>query len=415
MKGFVPALLLVVGLAIGSATTYFVVTSRTPVVDPPTPASASSPPPGTVELKGEALRNADLQIAPAAAASLTGSFEVTGIVAPEESKVAHVRPLARGLIEEVRARLGDRVSEGEPLVVYDNIELGELIGGYLAEAATLRQTQADLAVRQQSLARAEELIKLEGIAQQTLELRRAEAANADAAVASQRARLANVEEKLHRFGLTDADLARLRPGEEASPHRSASHNTLRAPFSGVITKSDVAQGELVEPDRELFTLANLSTVWVLADVYEKDMPRVTAGRDVTMTVDAYPGRAFVGRLTYVSDLVDPATRTVKVRCVVPNTDGALKLDMFARVTIPTAETRQAITVPIEAVQTVDNVSIVFVRIGDSRFERRNVTLGATTGNRVEVVSGVKPGEAVVGRGSFYLKTTLLRERVGGEG
>lgn len=374
-------------------------------------ANKTERPPAIVELSEEAQRNAAVSTVPVSVTTLSTTIELTGSVTPEESRVAHIRPLARGLIEDVSVRLGDRVQKNQPLVTYDNIALGELIGEFLTERAGLRQTETDLDVKRTVLERGEALIKTEAIAQQTLDQRRAEFKNAEAAVASAKARVSKVEEQIHRFGLSDPDLERLRPEEGQNPHRVASHNVLRAPFDGVITKYDVAPGELVEPERELFTLTNLSTVWVLADVYEKDLAKVQANTDVTVRVDAYPDRQFSGRLTYISDLIDPKTRTAKVRCVVPNAEGALKLDMFANVIVPTRDRRETLTVPIEAVQQVDRQAVVFVRQSATRFERRDVTIGATAGDRVEVSGGIKPGEVVVAKGSFYLKTALLRERI----
>jgi cobalt-zinc-cadmium efflux system membrane fusion protein len=336
------------------------------------------------------------------------------VVAPEESRVAHIRPLARGLIEDVSVSLGSRVDAGQALITFDNIELGELIGTYLSEKAALQQTQSDLDVKSKTLDRAQELIKLEAIAQQTLDLRRAEMQNAEAGVTSQRARVAKVEEQIHRFGLTDADLGKLTTEEGRSIHRTASHSVIRAPFAGVITKYDVAKGEVVQPDHELFTLTNLTTVWVQADVYEKDLGRIQRDSDVAVKVEAYPDRSFVGRLTFIADLIDPKTRTAKVRCVVANSDGALKLDMFARIAIPTKDQRQSVVVPQVAVQNVDNQPVVFVRRTATQFERRDVRVGASSGDQVEILDGLKAGETVVAAGSFYFKTALLRERIGGE-
>lgn len=367
--------------------------------------------PRTVELPEAAQRNAGVSTAPAAIMTLPTTIELTGVVTPEEAHVAHIRPLARGLIEEVPVRLGDRVTKGQPLVVYDNIALGELIGEYLTLQATLRQAQTDLEVKRTTLQRGEALIKTEAIAQQALDQRRAEFANAEAAVASERARVSKVEEQLHRFGMSDPDLARLRPEEGQDAHRTASHNVLRAPFDGIITKYDVAAGELVEPERELFTITNLSTVWVLADLYEKDVAKIQPDTDVTVRVEAYPGRKFRGRLTYISDLIDPKTRTAKVRCVVPNADGALKLEMFAKVVAPLRDRRQVLTVPVDAVQQIDQQAVVFVRQSATRFQRRDITVGATAGDRIEISGPINPGEVVVGKGSFYLKTAILRERV----
>lgn len=410
---------LVVGMAVGAAAWSWLKGrgDATTVADvtPGASTKKTETAPGVVELSEEAQRNASVTTSPATLITLPSVIELTGVVTPEESRVAHMRPPARGLIEQVSVRLGDRVKAGQTLVAYDNIQLGELIGDYLTNQATLRQAQTDLEVKRAALARGEALIKEEAIARQTLDQRRAEFQNGEAAVASERARVSKVEEQIHRFGLSDADLANLRPEEGQSGHRVASHTVLRAPFDGIITKYDVAQGELVEPERELFTVADLSTVWVLADLYEKDLGRVQANTTGTVHVEAYPDREFTGRVTYISDLIDPTTRTAKVRCVVANVDGALKLDMFARVIVPTSDRRQALTVPVAAIQQIDGQHVVFVRQSPTRFERRDVRVGTTAGDRVEVSGQLKPGEVVVGSGSFYLKTGLLRERLAGDG
>lgn len=398
-------------------------------------SDTKSPPPGVIELSVDAQRTGGVQVAKTVRRALPTTLELTGAVTPVENRVAHIRPLAEGVVDRVAVTYGQRVRQGDPLVDYDNIELGQRVGEFMAQLAAVRKAEADLNVRRRVLERSQALIKIEGVSQQELELRRAEFQNAQAGVASERAQLDRVEEQLHRFGLSEADVTKLRAteqslaasgteptagqqesGESASAsragHRSASHNTIRAPFAGVVTKYDVAPGELVDPSKELLTLTDLSHVWVLADVYEKDIQKLQTGRTVTLTVDAYPGRTFSGQLTYISDVIDPQTRTAKVRCVVDNADGALKLDMFVRVTIPTGTTREAIVVPADAVQQVDGQPVVFVRQSPTTFERRDVRTGPTAGDLIEIVSGLDPGVDVVGTGSFYLKTALLRERVG---
>ncbi|MGE3277379.1 MAG: efflux RND transporter periplasmic adaptor subunit [Vicinamibacterales bacterium] len=425
MKSPFRAVLVAVGVVVLVAA---VVLLATRGGDPPEAAAASDDhddlPAGVVELAPEAQRTAGIETGPVATAPLPAVLSVTGAVAPVETRVAHVRPLARGVVERVSVTLGQRVARGDALVTFDNIELGERIGEFLAQAAALRQAEADLTVRQRVFERAQALIEIEAVSEQELELRRAEFQNAQAAVASQRAQLAQVEEQLHRFGLSEDDVRGLEaaaPGSggagdaaAASGHRTASHNVLRAPFDGVITSYDIAPGELVDPQKELLTVTDLSEVWVLADVYEQDLARVETGRDVEIVVDAYPDRTFDGRLTYVSDVIDPATRTAKVRCVVGNPDRLLKLDMFARIRIPTGDSRQVMGVPETAVQRIDGQTVVFVRRSPTRFERRDVEIGATAGDLVEITGGLEPGEVIATTGTLSLKTTLLGERIGGE-
>ena len=242
-------------------------------------------PAGVVELTPDAQENAALGLAPVEARRLPTTIDVTGSVAAEDARIAHIRPLARGLIERVWVSLGERVTKGQPLATYDNIQLGELVGDYLGARAVLRQAEADLDVKRRVVERGRALITLEAIAQQTLDLREAELKTSEAGVARDQAAVSRVEEQLHRFGLSDADLRQLSPTEGTSPHRDASHAVLRAPFDGVVTKYDVAQGEVAEPERELFTVTDLSSVWVMADIYEKDITKVRAGTDATVRVD----------------------------------------------------------------------------------------------------------------------------------
>lgn len=375
---------------------------------------------GPLRIGKAAQQHAGMRVIKVTRSRLPVTVEATGVVAPVPSRVAHLRPIAQGVIDRIDVGVGDRVRAGQPLVQYDNIALGRLIGEYRSARAALRQTEADLQVRRRYFERAEQLIEIEAIAQQTLELRRAEYENAQAAVASAHAQVAQVEEQIHRFGLTDADLAKAVPqypnesGQSDALHREASHTLIRAPFDGIVTAYDVAVGEMVEPQRELLTITDLSTVWVLADVYEEDLGRVGTGAETAIRTQAYPDRTFIGQLTYISDVIEPSTRTARVRSVLKNPDGALKQDMFVTVSIPTIEAREALAVPVSAVQQIDGQSVVFAQTGSTSFQRRDVRLGVTAADRVEILAGLQPGERIVSEGSLYLKAALLQERIGTE-
>lgn len=371
-------------------------------------------PPGVVEIPEAAQQNAGVKLVEVRPATLPVHLEVTGAVAPEGSRVAEVRPLARGLITRVSVRLGDRVKAGQPLLTYDNIQLGERLGEYFEARASLRQVESDVTVKQRAVERAEALIGQQAISQQVLDLRRAEFKNVQAAVEREKATLDRIDEQIHRFGLNDVELEKLGPDTAEATHRAATLATIRAPFDGVITAYDVAVGEIVEPERALVTIANLATVWILADVYEKDLARVPSAADVEVRVDAYPDQVFKGKLTYVSDVIDPKSRSAKVRSIVQNPDGLLRLDMFARVSIPTRDQQQSLAIPIDAVQQINGQAAVFIRESATRFRRQNVQLGLRAGNLIEVKAGLKAGDTVVAAGSFYFKTALQRELIGDE-
>ena len=369
---------------------------------------------GLVRIPVDAQKSSGLEIQQAAMRPIETSLQVTGTVAPDQTRIAHIRPLARGVVEEVFARLGDRVKEGDSLISYDNIELGMAIGEYLSARADLRSSQTDLEVKETILARSREMLEVGAVARTTHDIREAEFRDAEAQVNSARAREAKFEEQLHRFGRTDEDLLKLGQGDEEGYHRTASHSVLRAPSSGIVTAYDVAVGETVDPSSELLTLTDISTVWVLADVYEENLGAVRMGKEVSIRVASYPGEVFRGRITYISDLVEPKTRTAQVRCVVSNPTSRLKLDMFATVEIPTEQTADLLAIPTVAIQRIDDRPVVFVKRSETDFEQREVVPGTEAGGWIEIRRGLKPGESVITTGSFYAKTAALRELIGDE-
>ena len=375
-------------------------------------ASPASPSPNSVRMDTDAQRNVGLQIERAQRRSVVQTIRTTGTVGPNETRVAHIRPITRGRILKVAARLGDQVRAGEALATYDNIELGEAVGQYGVGLAELKKAQSGAEVARRSMERAQNLVELGAVARAELERRSAEYANAQSSIETQRAELARIEETLHRFGMTDADIQEMSHSGAIQSHREVSQSTLSSPFSGVVTNVNVVEGETVETDREMFTIADLSVVWVQANIYEQDIGAVRKGVPAIISVDAYPNETFKGRLTYISDLLDPKTRTVKVRCEVPNADGRLKLDMFMTIDIPTPAGREAVMIPAAAVQQINDQPVVFVRLAGTEFQKRLVQLGAKDGDWVEAVSGITPGDAIVTTGSFQLKSIALRELIG---
>jgi len=321
--------------------------------------------------------------------------------------------LAPGRVESVHVRLGDQVKAGQPLVTYDNVELGQLIGEYARAGAALNRAEADSDVARRAVERATKLVEAGGIPRAELERREAEFKRAQAEVAAARGELTNVERKLQRSGVAASDLARLQ--DSAPPGDMRSRTVVRAPFSGVITATNVAPGEAVDTERELLTVADLSTVWVLGDIYQKDIASVRVGQRAEISSESYPDEKFQGRLTNVSDVLDPSTRTAKVRAEVPNTDRRLKLQMFVTLQIPTAAERPALIVPNAALQEIDGETVVFVQVKDDTFQKRVVQSGAGVGGLVPIVAGLKAGERVVIEGAFMLKGKLKAGSIEAEG
>jgi cobalt-zinc-cadmium efflux system membrane fusion protein len=271
---------------------------------------------------------------------------------------------------------------------------------------------AEVEVTRRALERAEKLVALGAIATSEVERRQADHRRALASIGNHNAAIAAAEERIRRAG---ADPESIRKGLESAQSQPSYRVVIRAPFDGIITGYDVTGGEIVETGENLLTLTDLSTVWVQANVSQRDLAAIRGRQRVRVFVDSYPNRVFGGTISYISDALDPATRTAQVRCEVANPERELKLDMFARIQIPTSATAQRLVVPAEAVQLIGEKPFVFVKTGDAEFRQRSVALGAQGEDWVEVTSGLEAGELVVVRGSFSLKSAVLKEQIEGEG
>jgi membrane fusion protein, heavy metal efflux system len=372
--------------------------------DPGTPSDV-------VQISPESQKDVGIAVEAAGARNMQGLLLATGTVEADPGRVNHVRTLARGLIEKIYARLGDRVSAGDPLVEYDNIELGLAIGEFQSAQAQLQQSLTDLEVKTKILARSREMLKVGAVAQTTHDLHEAEVKDADARVSGARAIAAKIAEQIHRFGWTDRDLANLLSMQQGTSH-PVTHSILKAAFSGIVTNHHAVESEVVEQGTELLTISDVSSVWVLADVYEKDLAQIRTGQAVRVRVSSYPREMFAGKITHVADIIDPKTRTAKVRCLVGNGSGSLKLEMFATVEIPVGQTNPVLAVPSSSVQQIDGRPVVFVRKSESEFQRCNVQTGADSDGYTEIRAGLKQGDLVVSKGSFILKTAFLKDLIG---
>ncbi len=377
-----------------------------------TPAEKSSG--DVVTVSDEVSKTIGLTVVPAEERPFATMIQTTGVVTPNDARVAHVRPLSAGRVEEVHVRPGDRVTAGQPLVTYDNVEMGQLAGEYRAAAAAVQRAEAEVAVASRALERAGRLVESGGIARAEYERRDAEHKRAVAALSSERAAMSNVEQKLRRFGATSGDLGRLNT-DQGTGAAGASRAVLRAPFAGVVTATKAAPGDVVDTQTELATVADLSTVWVMGDIYQKDLGSVRRGQEALITVESYPGETFTGRITNISDVLDPGTRTAKVRAEVPNRDGRLKLEMFVQMQVPTGATVPTVVIPATALQEIDEQQAVFVQASEDRYEKRAVTIGTAQGGLVPVVDGLKAGDRVVTTGAFMLKSKLKAASIESEG
>lgn len=363
-----------------------------PAIEPH--AQASGPLPDVaVPVAADAARRAGIEVQTVRAGTVAGRLLLPGSVQPNQYRQVIVTPLVSGRVTSVAVQLGDRVARGAALARIYSSDLSEAQTRYISLRAEL--TAADARLK-----RTTRLAEIGAASRQELEMEEA-----------QRTRLATevqgVEARLRELGLSSQRLAAM-----STPSQVSAIVVVPSPLEGIVTERKANNGLVVDPSAELFTVASLSPVWVIADVQEADLARVRVGSPATVTSDAYPGLAVAGKVTYIAPEVRAETRTAQVRVEIPNSDGRLRFGMFAHVEVAAPGAPGAVAVPLEAVQSIAGREFVYIaRPGRSdEYIEREVTTGARDRDRVEILRGLEGGEAVVTRGSFLIRAE--RERLG---
>jgi len=381
-------------------------------VSAPSVAAADPQLPATIVVSERKLSNMQLQIEEAKVGPLVRAVSATGSVGYDQLRLARIRPVARGRIEALDVTAGDRVVAGQRLAILDNFDLSAAHSKVLSAEAALNQAKAQLRAANAAYDRAASLIRNDLVTQAELEARRATAATMEADLRTKEAELRQYRE----------EEARLMPVRAAADTNSSddqptldARGAIVAPFAGVVDSVSVANGEIVDPATPIFTVSDLSTVWVQADVAERDLGTVKVGDTVEARVSAFPGRVFPGRVTYIPDQIETTTGMAKVRCEVPNLGGALRVNMFAAVTILSPQDGNAVLVPSSSLQEINKQSVVFVPTGDGQFVWRPVHTGLVANGKAEVTSGLAAGTPVVGEGSYWLKAALMQSTIPDQG
>lgn len=356
---------------------------------------------GVVELTAEAASRIEIRTALVEERVLAPELATTGQVDFDQTRLAHVSPRITGRVHRVDAVLGQDVRTGQKLADIDSIELGQSKAAYL-------QAKAQEELARKSFDRAQSLLDDRIASEQ-------EVLEAEAELKEAIAGLRTAEETLHLYGLSQEQVDTL-----AYDDREASIYPLRAPFGGTVVERHVTLGELVTPARNLFTLADLSRVWIWIDVYQRDLGGVHIDDRARARVDAFPDEVFTGTVSYLSARVDTDTRTVRARLDVANPEGKLRPGMFVEVELVDPHAlggaealATSLVVPQGAIVRDGDEHLVFVAAGEQRFERRDVHVGRQAGGFVEILEGLNAGEAVVVEGAFLLKSALSKDSLGG--
>jgi len=348
-----------------------------------------------VRLPPEEITKSGVTVEPVSRTAFRTFRTFPGVVRPNENALANITTLVRGRVAEVHADLGQAVLPKQLLAVLHSSDLG------LGQSAYLK-ARARRHVAEQAYQRAQFLYQEKVIGQAELQRREGE-------MISVRAEAQEAHEGLRLLGMEDKEIRTL---EQTQKIRS--QIAIVAPFAGRVIARDLTKGELVDTTQKLFVVADLSTLWVVANVAEKDISylhRATLSPDqpVEIHVPAYPDEVFQGTVTYVGDVLDTETRTMAVRLTVANPTGRLKPEMFATIRV-LSEPEDVLVVPEAAVQHDRDRIFVFVQKEPGVFEARTIRAGDKNGTFAEILEGVKEGETVVREGAFILKSELLKPK-----
>jgi len=314
--------------------------------------------------------------------TLTRSLRLTGAVAYNSFRTTPVITQVSGPVSRVVVVPGQKVTQGQPMLYVASPDYSQLRTNYL-------KAKDAYALAQKAYSRAQDLYQHHAIAEQNVE-------QAESAEVQANGDLVSAQAALKVMGVTDPDALVKAPPSFEVP--------VRASIGGLVVEQDVSAGQLIQPGTtQCFMISDISTVWVLVNVYQKDLPYVRAGDQVTIQTDTYP-EVFHGRIAYVAASLDPSTRTLQARIETNNPGEKLKKDMYVVATVSAGTIPNAIALPDAAVlRDTENQPFVYAAASANQFGRRSVTLGESLNGQTQITSGLKPGDRVVGNGSLFLQ------------
>jgi cobalt-zinc-cadmium efflux system membrane fusion protein len=361
---------------------------------PPAPAPAD-----VVTLTDEAQRHGGIVVAPATTAMRSVHTEAPGVLALDERRTARIGSLVDGIVIETSAEVGDRVRTGQVLADLHSPVVHEAWAGYRKAIADQRRLEKEVAFAIAAHERAQRLYADKAVSLQEVQRADADRVTAVESLDIGRTEVRRSEEELQHLGITNADDPTGESGEQIP---------VKTPTAGVVLERLVTPGTAVTPGTPLFVVSDLSTLWALVEIDESLLSHVHVGQAMQVRVAAYPNDTFAGTVALVGDTVNPKTRRVTVRCLMRNSDGRLKPQMYATALIRETEPRQVVVVPGDAMQTINRRATVFVAESGTRFRPRAIDTGPVADGLVEVRAGLQAGERIAVSGSFVLKSELLK-------
>jgi cobalt-zinc-cadmium efflux system membrane fusion protein len=356
--------------------------------------------PERVRLTAAAIAEAGITTWKVQVVDLSHLLSLNGSVGYNENRLLQVAANVKGRVASIPVDLGARVKAGDPLLVIESVELGRTREEFAKELSSFN-------VSASAYERAKKLVEANAISAGEFQAREGDYLAKKAAVAS-------AERTLHLYGDSEEAVARLRANAGAGTHSAADGATLtlRAPFAGRVIDRKVTPGALFEALQPLMTVADLGSVWVFLNAYEKDLALLHEGLPVTLRTDAYPQKTFRGRVDFLGSVIDPQTRSVRLRATVENREGKLRPGLFVKAQLdvpkPQSEARPIVAVPQAALQTLEGRTTVFVQVEPGVFARHHVEVGHSFEGFTEILAGIRPGDDVATEGSFVLKSEFAK-------
>jgi len=385
--------LVVARLCVAVLASLFVANCRTgPEAASADPAAADQ---DTVELDQATRDHLGIEVVVARESVVAEPVIAPAVVELDPRRVGRVGAPVEGRIREVLVQVGDRVAAGQTLAWLYSSAWEDALARARTTAAAERSARAERDYAEQQLARSLRLWAAQAAGRQEVDRARLEVVVARNKLRAARTELARARREVRQLS-----------GDATIPVEPRGL-PLRAPIAGTVLEREASPGQAVVPGTHLFTVARLDRLWLVAEVDEIALGKLQTGMEVEFRVNAYPGERFSAVIDYIGDVLDPKTRRVKVRCDVENSAGRLRAGMFASLFVPVREPERLLTVPDTAVQELDSATVVFVPTAENRFQRRTVQVGRRGDGWVEIRSGLRPGDQVVGRGSFLLKSAIV--------
>ncbi|WP_155121473.1 efflux RND transporter periplasmic adaptor subunit [Bryobacter aggregatus] len=342
----------------------------------------------------------DMKTERAALFDLPATEEATGKVAFNEDAMTPVFSPYTGRLLQLMAKPGDSVKQGEPLLLIESPDVLDAENDFLAGAANVTKSKALLKQAERTVSRLQRLVQGEAAAPKDLEQAQTDLESAASDVHVAEIQVDSARQRLLSFGKTAAEL------EQLSVSRRPDRTTrVLSPISGQVVARKAGPGQYVRPDNPdpLFTISDMSSLWLIANVYESQIPLIHVGERVRLKVLAFPNTDFPAQVTYIAPAVNPETRRVEVRCTIRNTNHQLKPEMFASFRFENAA-RRALLVSQRALVREGNINVVWVLEGGQRVTRRIVEVGAEHDGKIEIKSGLTAGDQVVSDGALFLSS-----------